>query len=237
MITIASAASINRTARVAGLLYLALVPLGFFGMYVSSSLVVAGDAAATASKIAASEPLFRLAIVSALLVQIVNILVALALYRLLKPVNKSMAMLMVLFILLGVPIAMLNELIQFAILALVHGADALSGFSAGQLQAFVPLMLNLHRMGISIAGVFWGLWLFPMGYLVFKAGFLPRILGILLIIGCFGYLVDSFAAFLFPSFGVNVALFTFWGEVLLPLWLLIKGIDVRQWEKRALESA
>jgi uncharacterized protein (DUF486 family) len=198
---------------------------------------VPGDAATTASNIMASESLFRLGIVSALLVQIINIFVVLALYKLLKPVNKNMALLMVIFILLGVPIAMLNELNQFAVLALLHGADTLTGFTADQLQALVPLLLDLHQLGISIAGIFWGLWLFPMGYLVFKSGFLPRILGVLLIIGCFGYLIDSFAAFLFPNFGVKIALFTFWGEVLLPLWLLIKGVDVEAWSKRAHASA
>ncbi len=229
--------SINKRARVAGLLYLTLVPLGFFGMYASSSLVVPGDATATARNILASESLFRLGIASALLVQIINIFVALALYRLLRPVNKDMALLMVIFILLGAPIAMLNELNPLAVLALLHGANSLTGFTAGQLQALVPLMLSMHQLGISVAGIFWGLWLFPMGYLVFRSGFLPRILGILLIIGCLGYLVDSIAALLFPSLGVNIALFTFWGEVLFPLWLLIKGVNVERWEKRALESA
>jgi Domain of unknown function (DUF4386) len=101
----------------------------------------------------------------------------------------------------------------------------------------VPLFLDLHKYGISIAGIFWGLWLFPMGYLVFKSGFLPRVLGILLIIGCFGYLIDSFAAFLLPNNAISVALFTFWGEVLFPLWLLVKAVNVEQWEKRADESA
>ena len=148
-----------------------------------------------------------------------------------------MAMLMVIFLLLGVPIAMLNELNQFAVLLLLHGADALAGFTTIQLRALMPIFLDLHQLGISIAGIFWGLWLFPMGYLVFKSGFLPRILGVLLIIGCFGYLVDSFAAFLLPNFGVNIALFTFWGEVLLPLWLLIRGVNVAAWGKRALASA
>ncbi len=232
-----STTSINRTARIAGILYLSLVPLGFFGMFTSSGLIVPGDAAATAKNILASESLFRLGIVIALLVQLVNIFVVFALYKLLKPVNKSMAASMVIFILLGAPIAMLNELNQFAVLALLHGADTLTGFTAGQVQALVPMVLNLHQMGINIAGIFWGLWLFPMGYLVFKSGFLPKLLGILLIIGCLGYLVDSFAAFLFPSFGVNIALFTFWGEVLFPLWLLIKGVNVEQWKKRDLESA
>jgi hypothetical protein len=223
-------------ARVAGLLYLCLVPLGFFTLYVQSALVVPGDATTTAGNIVASELLFRLGIVSALLVQVVNIFVVLALYKLLKPVHTNMARLMVIFLLLGVPIAMLNELNQFAVLQLLHGANYLTAFTAEQSQAMVPFFLDLHQLGISIAGIFWGLWLLPMGYLVFKSGFLPRFLGVLLVVGCFGYLVDSFAAFLLPDAGVNIALLTFWGEVLLPLWLVIKGINTEQWGKRALAS-
>ncbi len=228
--------SISGTARAAGLLYLCLAPLGFFGMYVSSRLVVPGDAVATAANVVASEPLFRLGIVSVLLVQVVNVIVVLLLHKVLEPVGRGMATLMVVFLLLGVPIAMLNELNSLAVLALLSGADYLRPFTAAQLQALVPLFLGLHQSGISIAGIFWGLWLLPMGYLVYRSGFLPRILGILLIIGCFGYLIDSFAALLLPTLGVSVAMFTFWGEVLLPLWLLIKGVNVGRWEKRALES-
>ena len=142
---------------------------------------------------------------------------------------------MVIFILVAAPIAMLNELNQFAVLLLLSGADYLTAFTVDQLQTLVPLFLDLHEHGINIAGIFWGLWLFPLGYLVFKSGFLPRILGILLMIGCFGYLIESFAAFLLPNYEVEIALFTFWGEVLLPLWLLIKGVNVEQWKKRAVE--
>jgi hypothetical protein len=148
-----------------------------------------------------------------------------------------MAVLMVIFLLLGVPIAMLNELNQFAVLLLSSGADYLRVFTQGQLHALVSLFLNLHNDGITIAGIFWGLWLFPMGYLVFKSGFLPRILGILLVIGCVGYLIQSFAALLLPNLEVNIALLTFWGEVLFPLWLVIKGVNVEQWQKRARVSA
>jgi hypothetical protein len=206
-------------ARVAGFLYLSLLPLGLFG-------VLYGGGSAS-----------RPGIVSALLVQLVNIFVVLLLYQLLKPVNKNMAMLMVIFLLLGVPIAMLNELNQFAVLLLSSGADYLRVFNADQLHALVLFFLHLHDMGINIAGIFWGLWLFPMGYLVFKSGFLPRILGILLMIGCAGYLVQSFATFLIPDFQVNIALFTFWGEVLFPLWLVIRGVNVEKWNKRTLEAA
>jgi hypothetical protein len=231
----------NKTARIAGFLYLILLPLGIFGIMYIPSLIVPGDAAATANNIVASESLFRLSIVSALILQTVNILVVLLFYKLLKVVNKNHAVLMVVFFLVSVPITMLNELNQFAALFLSSGADYLTGFTADQLQALVPLFLNLHEYGILIAQIFWGLWLFPMGYLVFKSGFLPRILGILLMIACFGYLITSFGSLLLPNFGettiATIIGFTFYGEMFLALWLLIKGVNVEQWEKRALESA
>ena len=228
--------SINKTARVAGFLYLLLLPLGIFGLLLPSSLILPGDAARTADNIMASESLFRLGIMSALATQLLNIFVVLALYKLLNRVDKNQATLMVLFSLLGVPIAMLSELNKFGVLLVLNGTHYLTAFTAKQVQALVSLFLDLHQYGINIAGIFWGLWLFPMGYLVFKSGFLPRILGILLMIGCFGYLFDSVTFFLFPNLDVTISQYTFIGEILLPLWLLIKGVDVEVWEKRALAS-
>src|SRR5829696_1514725 len=224
-------------ARVAGFLYLIGLPAPFGLIYVPSRLVVPGDAAATANNIAASEWLFRLAIVSNLFVPIIGILLAVALYQLLKPVSRNMALLMVAFVLAGVPIAMLSELPQFAVLRLLSGADYLSAFTTEQLQAQIMLFLHLHNQGLNIAQIFWGLWLFPLGYLVFKSGFIPRILGVLLIIASFGYVIDSLATILFPNAGVNLIFITSWGELLLLLWLLIKGVNVEQWEKRAHEPA
>ena len=217
----------NRLARITGLLYLLLVPLGVFGiLYVTSALIAPGDMAATAGSIAANESLFRLSIVSALLAQLVNLAVVLLLYKLLKPVNEPVALLMVIFLVLGIPIAMLNEVNNGAVLLLVESAD--------QSYASMALFLGLHEYGINIAQIFWGLWLFPMGYLVFKSGYIPRVIGILLMIGCFGYLIDSFTFLLLPGFGVNFSEFLFIGEVALPLWLLIMGVNVDQWNKRAL---
>jgi hypothetical protein len=231
----------NKTARVVGFLYLLMAPFGVFGMlYVPSILIVPGDAAITANNIMASESLFRSAIVSTLMVQIINIFMVLILYKLLKPVNKNHALLMVIFILIGAPIAMLNELNRLIAPLLLSGANYLTVFTADQLQALVPLFLDLHEHGITIAGIFWSLWLFPMGYLVFKSGFFPRILGVLLIIAGFGYLIDSFAFFLLPNLYATISqfiLFMTYGEFFFPLWLLIKGVNVEQWEKRALESA
>jgi Domain of unknown function (DUF4386) len=228
--------SIQRTARIAGLLYLILSALSAFGLvYVPSVLIEPGDAATTVSNIVENEWLFRLGIVSNLLAFTVNIFVVVFLYKLLKPVNEGMASLMVILILIGLAIAMLNELNQVAVL-LLSSADYLTAFTADQLQALVPLFLDLYEHGFLISHMFFGLWLFPMGYLIFKSGFLPRFLGVLLVIAGLGYLVDFVLFFLFPDVGVSVSNFTFVGEVLLLLWLLIKGVNVEQWERRALES-
>ena len=185
----------------------------------------------------ASESLFRSGIVSWLISQTVFVFLVLVLYKLLKPVNKNHALLMVIFALVSVPIAFINELNQFAAVLLLSGADYLTVFPADQLQAQVMFFLDLHTAGFSIASIFWGLWLLPFGYLVYKSGFLPRILGILLIIGFLGFLIDFFIFFLFPNLDVTVGDFTGIGEILITLWLLIKGVNVEQWEKRALESA
>ena len=222
-------------ARVAGLLYLFVVPLGIASLYLSSRLIVPGDAARTAHNIMASESLFRLGIVSDLLASIVMILVVVALYRLLNYVNKNVALLMVSFVLVGAAIAVLDKLNQCAALLLLSRADYLAAFTTEQLQALAFLFIRLHSLGGDIAFIFWGLWLFPLGYLVFQSGFFPKILGILLMISCFGYVIDSFAIFL--GYTVNIGMFAALGEVLFILWLLIKGVSTEQWEKRALGSA
>jgi hypothetical protein len=228
-------------ARVGALLLLILAPLAPFGIvYVPSALVVPGDIATTVKNVLASESLFRLGIASTLLSHLISdIYWPLMLYQLLRPVNKSMAALMVIFSLVGFPISMLNELNNMAILLVLRGPSPLSGFTPDQLHALVSLFLNLHDNGLEIAGIFWGLWLFPYGYLVFKSGYLPRIVGILLMLGCFGYLIPSFAEILSPDLQAELGLLpalSSTGELLLPLWLVIKGVDVELWEKRALAS-
>jgi len=226
----------NKTARTAGFLFLLLVPLGFFGGMYIPSITVPGNAVTTVNNIIANESLFRLSILCALATPIVTILVALFLYKLLKPVNKNHAVLMVIFTLAAAPIAMLNELNHFAVLLLLNGTEYLKVFSEDQLYSQVMFFLDLSHYGASITAIFWGLWLFPLGYLVFKSGFLPRILGVLLIIAGFGYIINSVALFILPDFNIRVTDYTFIGELLFLLWLLFKGVNVEQWEKRALES-
>jgi hypothetical protein len=225
-------ASINRIARLAGGLYLSLAPFGVFGiMYVPSVLIVPGDAATTASNIMASEGLFRSGIASHLIGQTIFIFLVLALYKLLKSVNRDCASLMVVLALLGVPIAFLNEVNHFAVLLLLSGKDYLAAFDIEQLHAQAMLFLDLRSYGILIAQIFWGLWLLPLGYLIYRSGFLPRVLGVLLMIGCFGYVSDSFMLILFPSSNATISQFTFIGELLFPLWLLFKGVNGEQWER------
>lgn len=229
---------IQKTARLAGVLYLAIAIISAFGLiYVPSLLIVPGDAATTAHNILTSESLFRLGFMSNLMTFTINVFVAVLLYQLLKPVNKTMAALMVILILVGLGIGMLNELNQVVALLLLRSGESLTTFTTAQLQALAGLFLDIYQHGFSIAHIFWGLWLFPLGYLIFKSGFLPKVIGILLLIAGVGYLVDFTLFFLFPAITVKVSEFTFVGEVVLLLWLLIKGVNVEQWQKRVLEAA
>lgn len=224
-------------ARVAGGLYLIQAILGIFSLlYVSSRLIVPGDVAATTRNIMESESLFRLGLVSNILVPTVGILYVLFLYKLLKPVSKDIAVLMVVLALLGVPMAVFNEFTQLGVLQLLSGADYLTVFTTAQLQALAYLFLRLHSYGMSLTYIFSGLWLFPLGYLIFRSGFFPKILGVLLIIGGFGYLIDVFAEFLFSGSNLSIGLITGLSEIFFLLWLMIKGVNAEKWEQRALES-
>jgi len=223
-------ASIKRTARLAGGLYLAMAPFAFFGiMYVPSAVLVRGDAATTSRNIVASEWLFRSGTVSHLIGQIIFVFLVLALYRLLKPVNKNHAVLMVVLALLGIPIAFLNEVNHLAALRLL-GTAGDGAFSSTQLHAQAMLFLDMRESGILVAQVFWGLWLLPLGFLVFRSGFLPKLLGILLVVAGAGYLIDSGTQLLSPGLA-TISQFTFIGELLFPLWLLIKGVNVERWQQ------
>jgi hypothetical protein len=219
--------SSKNPGRFAGLLYLLMsIPGAFALVYVPSKLIVHGNAAATANNIAASETLFRLGIAAQLMSQVGFIFVALALYDLLKGVNRRHASLMFGLIVVSIPIAFLNELNAIAAVILVRGADFLSIFDKPQRDALAMLFLNLHNQGFGVAEIFWGLWLFPLGLLVYRSRFLPRFLGVWLAIGGFAYVILSLTSVLLPQYQDEVFTFSqpaFFGEVALMLWLLIKG--------------
>lgn len=238
MIDTETPGSIQRTARTAGLLYLTLAACGAFAeFFVRQSLVVRGDAAATAGNILSSQPTFRLGIASELVGQVAFVLLVLALYRVLKPVNRNHAVAMVAFVLVAVTITCLNMLNQFAALYLLTGGRHLAAFDAAQLRALALTFLDLHQAGYLIAQVFFGLWLLPLGYLIYRSGFIPKLVGALLMLACSGYLVDVATFFLAPGFGVTVSAFTFVGELVLMLWLLVRGVNVEAWRARASQTA
>ena len=213
--------------RFAGLLYVLTSIVGFFAMgYVPGKLIVHGNVAATAGNIAASETLFRLGIAASLIGQAAFIFVALALYDLLEGINRRHATLMVLLIVVSVPIAFLNEVNSIAALVLVRGADFLSIFEKPQREALAMLFLNLHHYGLVVAELFWGLWLFPLGLLVYRSRFLPRFLGVWLLIAGFAWVVLSLTGVLTPQYQDKVNTFSqpaMIGEIVFMFWLLIAG--------------
>jgi len=219
--------STKKAARIAGLLYLVNGVTGFFGIiYVPSKLIISGNVAATANYILASETLFRFGIASELICAVEFIFLLWVLYRLLAGVSKTYASLMVFWGLAFVPVMCMNVLNEIAALMLLRGADFLSVLGQPQRESLAMLFLELHRYGYIVGWIF-GPWLFFLGVLVFKSGFLPRILGVLLIAACFGYLADSLTPLLLPSYAHVVDRFVSipltLGEPAIILWLLIMG--------------
>ena len=219
----------RQTARVAGLLYLIVVAAGIFSLgYVPGQTLVPGDAAATAERILAHETLYRLGIVAGAACYVAFLLLPLALYRLLAPTHRTAAVLMVALAAASVPLSFANLGHKLDALSLLGGGDTLQALTREQLQAQAMAALDAYRNGVLLSKVFWGLWLLPFGWLVFKSGLLPRVLGVLLMAGCFGYLIDFAGRALFPGYAQTAAA----GYVTLPasigeigtcLWLLIVG--------------
>ena len=233
--------STKNPGRFAGLLYLLTSIVGFFAMmYVPGKLIVHGNAAATASDIAANETLFRLGIAGQLIGQAGFIFVALALYDLLKGVNRWHASLMVTLVVVQIPIAFLNELNSIAALILVRGADFLSIFEKPQRDALAMLFLNLHFHGLVVDEIFWGLWLLPLALLVYRSRFLPRFLGVWLALAGFAWVILSLTGVLSPQYYDEVFTYsqpTFFGEIALMLWLVIKGAKPPALDATASSSA
>ena len=221
----------KKTARIAGLLYVLLGVTGIFSLiYVPSTLFVFGDATATAENIRSSELLFRTGILSGLISNVLFVFLVLALYRLLKDIDHKQAILMVILVVISVSTTFVNTFNQMAALINLSGADFLSVFETAQLESAAYGFLRLHSHGIQIIQIFWGLWLFPFGLLVYKSRFIPKILGVLLFIAGFAYLLSSFTFLVFPQYLdaistlINVLEM---GEFPIIFWLLIVGVQVK----------
>jgi len=220
-----------KAARIAGAIYLLEVLSGPFSLiYVPNALIVTGNAAATAANILSHETMFRLAIVADLYGGVVSLALVLALYRLFKDVDQFLAAAMVILGgLMVAPIFFLNSLNWIAALTLVHGSSYLTAFSISQQQALAMLFLHLHSEGNGVNEVFWGLWLLPFGLLVMKSGFIPRLLGIWLLIDGFAYVVLSVMGILAPQYdhiAFLIAQPALLAELAIMLFLVIRGANI-----------
>jgi hypothetical protein len=218
----------KNTARFAGVLYLILTICGVFDLlYVPSKIMVHGDVAATAKNIIANDFLFRTSIICDIFSNIIFIFLALALYRLLKQVNERQAKMMVALVLIQIPVVFVMEAFNISSLMIFKG-EILKSFELNQRQDLGMSLLKINRNMTLTLEVFWGLWLIPFGQLVYKSEFIPRILGILLILGGIAYLIESSTGLLLPDNVSTVSQFTFVfysvGEISIMLWLLIKGV-------------
>jgi hypothetical protein len=227
-------AETKRTARLAGLLYFLSSLVGAPALlYVPGKLIVEGDAAATADRLRASGGLLRLGIASELAGFSIFVFVAITLYRLFKSVSERHALAMMVLILISIPITFAGVLPEIAALDLANGGSGsaayLSAVDAPQRDALAYLCLHLHAKGYSVAEVFWGLWLFPFGVCVIRSGFIPRLLGVLLMIAAFGYLASAASSLVLPGQADALAPLTKLTALELPIifWLLIWGARPR----------
>jgi hypothetical protein len=221
---------LKKTARIAGFLYLLVVITGFFTiMYAPGKLFIPGNASAVASNILAHQSLFRADIVVGLLSELLFIATVLALYRLLKGTGPHLAALMVLLVLLDAPLAFAGIANEVATLTFLRGADFLAAFDKPQRDALAMLFIHLNQQADAVSEIFWGLWLLPLGLLVNRSDFLPRLLGNWLIINGLAYVVLSGTELFMPEVLKTVSTIStpiLLGEVAFTLWLLIVGARV-----------
>ena len=228
-------------ARLAGFLYLVIAVLsGFVHFYVPGELIVSGDATTTAHNIMASEGLFRVNIAAELVILLIEVVLSVLLYVLLKPASKTLSLVVMVSRLTMTTIHAINVLNNVIVLLLLGGAGYLTVFAPDQLHALVMLFLDAYRYGFQIGIVFFALHTAVLGYAIFKSGYFPKVLGVLFMIAPLGYLIDSFALVLLANYKTGAVYFALpitIAEIAFPLWLLIKGVNVEQWNKRALASA
>lgn len=218
----------KKTARIAGVWYLILALTGFFGlMYVPSVIISEGNTALTAQNIVAYELLFRFGMVANITGQIAFLFLALSLYKLFKPVDKILSRVLIALVTSAVPIMFVNIIIQSGALIAVNSPGFINAFEQAQQNNLAMFFLNLYENGIAIVAVFWGLWLLPFGLLVYKSGFLPKFLGILLVTGFVCYMIDSLSYLLIPQYYKTITQIIMLpqavGELTAVLWLLIAG--------------
>ena len=218
--------AMKATAHRAGVLYFLFMIVAIVDQFLLPGFTVPGDAAATALKIKAAESAYRVDLLVGFATLVIFIVLVASLHRLLRHVDAEQSLLMVLFVAIGIAVALANLLTKFAPLVLLGGPDYLSAFSGPQLDALSFGALRFHGAGTAIATIFWGLWLFPFGLLVHRSGMFPRVLGILLLVAGFAYVATGVVAIGWPEqrqLAGRVLMPLYVGEVPIIFWLLIKG--------------
>ena len=224
--------SLRTAALIAGLgLLVMVIAAPYAELFVYPRLVVPGNAAETTKNIVADKTLFISGILGYLVTFICDLLVAWALYVLLKPVNENLSLLTAWFRLVYTVIALVALLNLVNVLQLLNTTDYLTVFEPGQLNIQVMVSLNAFRHDWYFGLLFFGIHLELLGYLVFRSNYIPGILGVLLIITGLGYLITTLQPYLFPNFNSDIARFTFYGELIFMLWLLIKGSRIQESNK------
>lgn len=221
--------SLRKAALIAGFgLLIMAIAAPYAELYVMPKLIVAGNTAETAQNITDHKMLFLSAFFGYLITFICDVLVAWALYVLLVPVSKSFSLLTAWFRLIYTAIAVFALVNLVMVFKLVDIESYLSLLGTDQLQAQVKLSLNEFGYGWSVAFFFFSIHLGMLGYLVFKSGYIPKIMGILLVITGLGYLTDTLRPFLFPEANMPWIMITFFGELIFMLWLLIRGWKIQE---------
>ena len=219
--------SLRKTARLTGLLYFILAIMGVFClMYLPSQTVVQGDSVATCQKILSNEFIYRIGIAVSVTSNILYVFLALLFYRLFKNVNERLAALLVIFVLVQTPISFIFDTLDITSLLILKG-EVMKFLSVQQAQEYSILLRKIISHGITMMELFWGLWLIPMGILIYRSGFIPRIIGVLVLITAFAYPAVTITFILFPDYVHSVEMFAFpafFGELAIIFWLLIKGV-------------
>ncbi len=224
--------SLKNPARIAGLLYLFLIITGVYGvLYIPSQIIVPGDYVSTAKNIISNEVLFRTGVLNDIISNTIFLFLVLFLYRLFKQVNENYAKLMFVLVIVQIPVVFIMEAFNVTSLMILKG-EILKTLELSQRQDLAMLFININDYGTLPLEMFWGLWLLPFGLLIYKSEFIPRIFGILLLIGGIAYMIDSTIGILFPYYSSFVKyptlLLAAVGEISITLWLLIKGVKTKE---------
>ena len=227
-------------ARIGGILYLMIIIAGALGeIFIRGKLIVSGDAISTANHLMASESLWRIGIAGDLLMHVCDIPLMLVFYLLLRPINKNLALLALLFNLIQTAVLVVNKLNLLMPLFLLGNADYLKAFESNQLYALAYLFIKAHDYGFGIGLIFFGFACLMYGYLLFRSGYFPRTLGVLMAMAGLSYLTNSFTLLLAPVYAGTifpVLVLALIGELSLCLWLIVKGVNVEKWKQRTLEA-